>query len=408
MKLQQTIAALCALVLLAGNIQAPSDTPGYWILHRFKGGTDGADPGDLIAHSGILYGTTSNGGAGCDCGTFFEMNAVGIERVLYRNKREGDGPGDLTAVQGTFYSMKRDDVGGRVSEVNMSGAEHVLHSFNGGTDGKYPSGGLIAMNGLLYGATEGGGGLGCHGPDGCGTVFEVSASGTERVLYRFEAGSDGATPEAGLVALDGKLYGTTSDRGDPRCECGTVFEVRTSGAERVIYRFKGGTDGRSPLGNLVAVNGKLYGTTEDGGSICNRYTGCGTVFEVSPSGKERVLYRFKGGTDGANPESNLVALNDNLYGTTGSGGDSRSCTAPAQARSWFGCGTVFEVNVASGAERVLHRFEGGMDGAHPQNVIAMNGALYGTTQAGGDSSSCIKPEDEKDWNGCGTVFELKP
>jgi uncharacterized repeat protein (TIGR03803 family) len=61
-----------------------------------------------------------------------------------------------------------------------------------------------------------------------------------------------------------------------------------------LYSFKGGTDGELPYAALIAVGGKLYSTTYEGGA-----SGVGTVFEVSTSGKERVLYSF--GTDGAYP-----------------------------------------------------------------------------------------------------------
>src|SRR5579862_8114661 len=73
-------------------------------------------------------------------------------------------------------------------------------------------------------------------------------------------------------------------------------------------------DGQGPLAGLVAVNGVLYGTTSAGG------LGHGTVFSITTDGSENVLYRFKGGSDGANPEAGLLAINGVLYGTTAAGG----------------------------------------------------------------------------------------
>jgi uncharacterized repeat protein (TIGR03803 family) len=103
-----------------------------------------------------------------------------------------------------------------------------------------------------------------------------------------------------------------------------------SGQERIIYNFKGGMDGESPNG-LIAVGGNLYGATQSGGNEGECYfPGCGTVFELTPSGQETILYRFKGGDDGAAPGSGLIDARRSLYGTTGAGGS-------------HGDGTIFSV-----------------------------------------------------------------
>jgi uncharacterized repeat protein (TIGR03803 family) len=179
------------------------------------------------------------------------------------------------------------------------------------------------------------------------------------VLYRFKAGRDGAEPRAGLVALDGKLYGTTARGGESGSDgLGTVFEVTTSGAERALYRFKGGTDGGIPMASLIAVKGELYGTT------------LSTVFKVDRSGDEQVLYRFKGAPDGGVAMAPLIAIGDKFYGTTYQGGEGNY-------------GTVFEVST-SGQERVLYSFAAGTDGAYPlAGLIDVDGTLYGTTSGGG-------------------------
>jgi uncharacterized repeat protein (TIGR03803 family) len=73
--------------------------------------------------------------------------------------------------------------------------------------------------------------------------------------------------------FNGALYGTTSLGGANGK--GTVFKVSTSGNESVLYSFAGQPDAASPAASLIHVNGKLYGTTPVGGTINN-----GTVFEV--------------------------------------------------------------------------------------------------------------------------------
>jgi uncharacterized repeat protein (TIGR03803 family) len=105
--------------------------------------------------------------------------------------------------------------------------------------------------------------------------------------------------------------------------------------ESVLYSFKGGTGGSYPYAGLINVHGVLYGTTFGGGAnVCsNQSEGCGTIFEVSTAGVENVLYNFKGGTDGAELEAaDLIAVNGALYGTTYSGGAK-------------GFGTVFRVSL---------------------------------------------------------------
>ncbi len=188
------------------------------------------------------------------------------------------------------------------------------------------------------------------------------------------------------------LYGTTRFGGGAKggC-CGTVYSISAAGAEKVLYRFKGGADGASPQGDLIDVGGTLYGTTIlGGGSGCYSGAGCGTVYAVTTGGDEKVLYRFAGGSDGAGPQVGLIDVNDTLYGTTTSGGGS-GCVE--------GCGTVYSVSTA-GAERVLYSFAGGSDGMYPKALVSVKGTLYGATSLGGDggnSSNC-----------CGTVFALSP
>jgi hypothetical protein len=62
--------------------------------------------------------------------------------------------------------------------------------------------------------------------------------------------------------------------------------------------------------------GNLDGITDQGDGIsCNNY-GCGTIYEISPSGSEKVLYSFSGGSDGWSPNAGFIAdKSGNLYST---------------------------------------------------------------------------------------------
>ncbi len=332
--------------------------------------------------SGNLYGTTVGGGK-AGFGTVFEVNNNGQETVLYNFTEGTDGGnpsgGLITDAKGNLYGTASTGGSrfGTVFKLNAKGKETVLHSFDD-TDGSSPYAGLIMdAKGNLYGTTETGG-------KGYGVVFKMNKKGTETVLHTFARGADGAFPYAGLVMdAKGNLYGTTESGGTP--EVGTVFKVDKAGTETVLYSFKRAPDGYGPYGGLVAdAKGNLYGAAYDGGTHA-----FGTVFKVTKTGKETVLYNFAGGSDGANPRSGLVMdAKGNLYGTTYVGG--------------AGHGTVFKVT-SKGKETVLYRFTGGTDGSLPFGDLVMDaqGNLYGTAIDAGDLSCGAGV-------GCGTVFKLTP
>ena len=412
--------AVCAAAMMLGGCanQANSYVPaaaesraarslasgGYVNLYDFKSPTkDGSTPsGALTAFNGALYGTTQHGGTHDD-GTIFSISTSGQERVIYSFQGGSDGRspnGGLIAVKGALYGTTsagerhcpQTPFGipgcGTVFSVTTSGQERVLYRFKGGSDGVAPIVGLTRLNHTLYGVTwVGGRNRMCRNffANGCGTLFAVDTAGHERMLHRFTGGNDGALPEGALLALGSNLYGTTYLGGRVGCgnDCGTIFQVSAAGTETVLYRFAGGPDGGNPSGGLIFRQGRLYGTTTQGGSACN----CGTVFETSLSGSESVLYAFKGAPDGLYPQGTLVADDGTLYGTS-SGGN--VCGV-----SGSDGGTVFQVS-QSGAERIAYAFDCKSGGKVPApGLLSLNGALYGATTFGGH-------------RGYGTIFALTP
>lgn len=380
---------LAAAALLAGALS----TCLMWgqtetVLYSFAGGTDGIGPraGLIRDAKGNLYGTTVNGGA-FGFGTVYEISAAGVEKILHSfNGTDGNAPyGSLVLVgsnlYGTTYSGGASSLG-TVFDVTLKGTAKILYSFSG-TDGSNPLAGLVRdpKTGNLYGTTATGGTL------NAGTVFELTPTGTETVLYSFSPGPGGYLPVAPLVRdpKTGDLYGTTYNGGASNfCSggCGTVFELTPSGTETVLYSFSG-PDGNNPQSGLVRdAKGNLYGQTYLGGP-----SGRGTVFEVTPAGKEIILHGFTGGADGGIPVGGVLARDPktgNLYGTTGLGG----------ANDY---GVVYEIT-PSGTETVLYTFTGGSDGGDPfSNVIrdATTGNLYGAGYGGGTSNS-------------GVVFKIVP
>lgn len=270
-----------------------------------------------------------------------------------------------------------------VAQLALAQSLVVLHSFGGGTDGLFPSSGVIRdAQGNLYGTTLYG------GVYNLGTVFKISGRGKETVLHSFAANSDGAVPNWGLVRdSTGNLYGTTVAGGNLTCNngmgCGTVFKLDTTNKESVLHSFAGSPDGNFPSGVIRDSLGNLYGTTQGGGATTNDI---GTVYKLDVTGKETVLYSFTGGSigaaDGAAPFGPPVRdLQGNLYGTTVQGGPNNF-------------GTVYKVN-AAGSEVILYSFAGGVDGGYPNGGLIRDSAgnLYGTTTDGGASTT-------------GTVFKV--
>lgn len=378
---------------------------GYKSLYHFKGTPDGASPySGLVAVNGTLYGTTLNGSKNycsqsCSnncylgCGTVFSVDSSGNEHVVYNfsgnfnSGRDGSWPfAGLTLLNGALYgttSSAGQFQHGTVFTVSTSGQERVLYSFMGGSDAEAPEAGLTALTGKLYGTSLYGGGSGCGGA-GCGTVYWLTTIGKEAVLYSFKGGSDGDRVYAPVTVLHDTLYGATLFGGGAGCGsngCGTIFKVTLTGKEHVIYRFTNSTDGAYPNG-LIAVNGVLYGTTESGGN-----KNSGTFFSITPSGTFKTLYNFQDIPDGNLPGATLIYHKGSFYGTTVGGGTK-------------GVGTVFKVS-KTGSENVLYSFTGGTDGSDPQGPVYLYGRkLYGTTTTGG-GTGC-------GGSGCGTIFKLRP
>lgn len=216
---------------------------------------------------------------------------------------------------------------------------------------------------------------------------------------------DGSEPASGLVSDGaGSFYGTSDGGGLKSCGfsspfCGTVFKA-TLGSdgtwkESVIYRFRGGNDGAAPSGTLVFDGaGNLYGTTITGGNdLCNG-EGCGTVFKLSPNSDgtwtETVLHAFLGSTDADEPAAGVIFdAAGNLYGAA-SGGCIEECN-----------GTIFKLTPDSDGtwiESIIYTFLGGLDGSGPTAIIFdKDGNLLGATASGGSPNSICD---------CGGVYQL--
>lgn len=279
----------------------------------------------------------------------------------------------LTAFNGVLYgttsshynSAKNAYQGGTVFSITTSGKETVLYGFKGGGNElpPGPSTSLAVINGTLYGATDG----------IPGTLFSMTPSGQKKIFHTFDP-LDCNEPTGDLIAVHGVLYATCDygGTGVGSSSYGTVVSITTAGVVHVLHEFEGGpADGATPVGGLIYYDGALYGTTRYGGRAnCHgRYQsgeGCGTVFRMGLDGRTRILYRFIGSSTGVHPLGGLAVLNGTLYGTTSGGGDAMG-------------GTVFSLT-ARGKETVIHSFDRITDGYAPfAGLLAYHGLLYGTT-----------------------------
>lgn len=359
---------------LAMAVSIPAaDAGGFKVLYSFKGGSDGVSPTGISKKaSGYRYGVTSEGGTN-NKGTIYEIGPGGVETVLHTFAGGSDGASPDGALikdkagnlYGTTYYGGASNAG---TVYKMAGGtETVLYSFTGGSDGANPVSSLMEDNaGNLYGTTPYG------GADALGVVFELAPDGTETVLHTFTGGGDAAFPYAGLIKdKAGNFYGTGSAGGADGQ--GAMFKLAPGGTETVLYSFAGGSDGAIPSSTLILDKaGNLYGTTyEGGGGSCGG--GCGIVFKVAPDGTETVLHVLAGGTsDGSYPYAGVVMDKaGNLYGTAYEGGTD-------------GYGVIFQL-APDGSETLLYSFTGGTDGANPDANLVENrkGVLFSTAATGG-------------------------
>jgi uncharacterized repeat protein (TIGR03803 family) len=288
------------------------------VIHSFAGDPDGRVPdASLLPVGSLLFGTTSGGGTASG-GTVFSIKPSGAEKVRYNFATTSNYSPQASLVKAgaLLYGTTKYASGtgyGSVFSISQTGAYKTLYVFKGGADGAYPLAPLVNFKGTLYGTTSEG------GTYNCGIVFSITPAGKETVIYSFRGGADGSTPQSRLVALNGKLYGTTSVGGGKGLNpyFGTVYAITPGGAEKVVYAFGTNTnDGANPEAGLLVVNGLLYGTTIHGGA----YVG-GIVFSLTTAGVEHILYNFAGYVgDGYYPQGSLVNYDGSLYGVTMFGG----------------------------------------------------------------------------------------
>jgi uncharacterized repeat protein (TIGR03803 family) len=343
---------------------------GFTILHNFGRSNDGTYPASsMTLFKNALYGTTIAGPDSNGNGAIYSIDvASGKEQVVHSfasgSQSAREPFGDLLAYKDILYGTTF--FGGKNQGVIYTFAPdsqqyETVYEFHGEHDGGGPIGRLVMLGDTLYGVTASG------GPKASGAVFSFD---TQTGIERSYA-SPCENPVGGLTYSDGLLFGG--------CSYDYVFSFDpNSHKSALVYHFSGGLDGGGLQGELLALKGYLYGTTEAGGKHNE-----GTLFKINPSsGSETVLFNFAG-SNGATSTAGVTAVGGSLYGVTSAGGSSNA-------------GVLFQYDLAANREVTLHNFKPKRDGSGPsQTLTYAAGVLFGTTMSGGLSDG-------------GTAFSITP
>lgn len=372
---------LCATIAGVGfGSAAHAKAPA--ILYDFQGSPDGYTPDGGTYVNGVYYGITWFGGTNDD-GMLYKFDlSTKTETPLYSFSYGGGTAwptGNLlpigTKLYGVTYWAGTAGLGSIYSLDMTTGAVQTVFSFNG-NDGADPNGGLIAVHGKLYGVTASGG-----FQDTYGTIYSLDPkTGNETSLYQFYNTHDYylGQPIGPLAEHNGVLYGVA----EYGCAggLGGVFQYDMKTNTETTLSCFGGADNFYPQGqtSITYANGKLYGVLTGGGA-----NGFGEVYTIDPhTGNETIVHAFTGGADGEYPIGSLLQVGNKLYGENDVGGK-------------HGAGSIFEIDLSSGKEKIVSSFAGNGGGAVPWGDLSFaNGTLYGTTEQGGLSGNY------------GTIFQI--
>lgn len=384
---QRTLPMVATLLLVLCSATVASFAQALTTLVTFDGSNGAAQIPALIQDTdGNFYGVTESAGTGGG-GTVFKITPEGTLTALYDFCQiSGCGEEPMAAltrgIDGNFYGTTfvggGNGCNGTLFKITPLGTLTTLYSFCKQSTGQIPEASLVqGRDGNFYGTTYDG------GSSYSGTAFRITPQGRLTTIHDFCAATncaDGSFPSGPgmILGSDGNLDGTTSS---------TVFSMTPSGQLTTLYTFCSQTncaDGRGPGPLVQATNGNLYGTTVVGGlgELCQAPQGCGTIFQITPSGEFTSIYSFCQKLsgffcpDGYDPTSLIVGSDGNLYGTTHDGG------VPQNNFNAFG--TIFRITL-DGTFTTLYTFctqTGCPDGAAPGNLVqSVDGRFFGATES---------------------------
>ena len=256
---------------------------------------------------GNFYGVLPTAGASYE-GSVYQITSTGTLTTLYAFTGASDGSVPEAALvkgsDGNFYGTTAGGGNGTVFKVTPAGGFSTLHAFNTSTEGQALTAPLIVgSDGNFYGTT------GRYGPNGYGTAYQITPSGTLTVLASFVGPGGSSSQTNGLFqGSDGNFYGTAQFTGNG--DAGIVFTLTPAGTLTTLHLFNaGGSYCKAALAQFP--NGVFYGVTQQGGA-----TGDGTIFGVLTSGATRTVHDFNAALEGKAPGTRLVPDGTgNYYGS---------------------------------------------------------------------------------------------
>lgn len=383
------LAAITSFTSLCGFAVCAARAGDLTTLHAFSSGTSFSyEPfGELAVVGSTIYGAT--GGDDFNGGTIFSIGIDGSSfQVLHAfpfsaSTTTGTHPQAGVVTDGsrlfgtTLHGGSAFD--GTLYSINLDGSNYqTLHNFNdnsslpnGFGDGSAPRSAVTLWGSKIVGTTGNGG-----SSNDWGLAYQVNLDGSNYTgLYPFPGSPlSGTTPAGKLTSYDGKLYGTTEGGGT--FDKGTIYAITGFNNMQILHSFGGTGDGTAPGDSVSVIGDTIYGITT-GASPTQ-----GSLFAMDLDGSNyRLLHTFDGATDGRLPNSALVQIGTTLYGTT-----------VQDAVNSFG--TVFAINPDGTGYHIVHRFSN-TDGRNPRGLTVIDDRLYGVTAFGGP-------------NGQGTLFMLVP
>ena len=322
-----------------------------------------------------LYGNCLQGGDSYNGGIFsFDLNTMTYQKLFDFDSSAWTIPGIREMSDGKLYGIHRSGVIYSYDPLSAIYTEHA--QLKDSTTGSNARGLWVeGPNGKLYTATNFGG-PNIYG----GTLVSFDpASDQIELLINFPViiGETGIIQSGLLTENNGILYGVARAGGTDRKGSLYTYDI-AQGQYSTMLDFDSTVFSGPFAGELLPINGKLYGGANAGGA-----NNLGGLFSIDPITKQfEVLYHYKSEDPGATLSS-LVLVGDTLFGTRGGG----------KARA----GRIFRYEMATDSFTNVLEFNESPYGDQflPSLFKYDNGKIYGATRRGGDYLM-------------GSIFELDP
>lgn len=365
------------LLMIDPSLPLGSNTTIIRQLDATGGGN--ANNNEMIVYNNKLYGCLISGGANSQ-GTLFELNPVGnvfTKLVDFNNTTNGTTPQGKLVLNGTKFlglcSAGGANGTGTVYEWDPASPTTAVKKYdflpNNFDNTVNPGSTLALFNSKFYAVSYNGGYV------NQGNLFEYDyATNTVTKKKTFNAAENGRNPFGKPVLLNGKIYGVASQGpqeifGTPY-GCLWSFDPSTSVYARkfLFSAVNNAANGRAPVSAPIAYNGKLYGTTTNGG-----ISDIGVLYEYDPA-TEVYTKKDMQPIGGSYPVGEPAVYNNKLYGMTNQNGTGNN-------------GIIYSYDPATGVLSKLYDVQNSGSWTPNGAFTLYNNKLYGTTSGGGSNNS---------------------